>query len=252
MGDFGTGGAANFTVGKILINALKHNNDPRLSAYAVPAKGGSFAFTDLGDDPDFQTRLDFTIANLDAASATYTISSAIVDGKTVTTINISQDDQYIGQPPRTNSDTQPFMRYNMFSLPSDAITHKRGTVNENGYPEIILSSADSYFLQAEAAVKGIGSGDAQALFQSGIREAMKLWGVSGDTYIANEDLADISTGTMEEKLEKIAMQRWIASYTDGFEAWAVVRDTGYPRELAVGVSDATIFLYTKLTNILLL
>ena len=27
---------------------------------------------------------------------------------------------------------------------------------------------------------------------------------------------------------KIATQRWVAYYTEGYEAWAVVRDTGYP------------------------
>ena len=157
----------------------------------------------------------------------------------VTTLDIPAG-QYIGQPSRTNGDTYPFMRYDMFSLPSDAVTHKRGT-QVDAYPEIILTSAEAYFLQAEAAVRGIGSGDANALFQSGIREAMKLWNVSGDDYIANEAMADISTGTMDEKLEKIAIQRWLVSYTDGFEAWAVVRDYGYPAELAAGVSNPTIY-----------
>ena len=47
--------------------------------------------------------------------------------------------------------------------------------------------------------------------------------------------------TAEENLEKIAIQRWIAAYTDGFEAWAIVRDTGYPAELAAGVSDYDIY-----------
>jgi len=29
-------------------------------------------------------------------------------------------------------------------------------------------------------------------------------------------------------IEKISIQRWIAYFTEGYEAWAVVRDTGYP------------------------
>ena len=33
----------------------------------------------------------------------------------------------------------------------------------------------------------------------------------------------------------------VVSYTDGFEAWAVVRDTGYPTELAQGVSNSIIY-----------
>jgi len=46
---------------------------------------------------------------------------------------------------------------------------------------------------------------------------------------------------MDEKLEKIAIQRWLNAYTDGFEAWAIVRDTGYPSNLAGGVSNQTIY-----------
>ncbi len=73
-----------------------------------------------------------------------------------------------------------------------------------------------------------------------------MWGVSdgeADTYSGSQAIANISAGTMDEKLEKIAIQRWLASYTDGFEAWSVVRKTGYPAELAAGVSNSnpTIF-----------
>ena len=150
--------------------------------------------------------------------------------------------QWLGQPERTNGDTKPFMGYDMFSIPSNTVTQRRGQ-QVDAYPEIIISSAESYFLQAEAALRGIGSGDPQALMASGIREAMKLWGVGGDadSYLASAPLADISGGTMDEKLEKLAIQRWIASYTDGFEAWAIVRKTGYPSNLASGVSDAVIY-----------
>jgi hypothetical protein len=43
-------------------------------------------------------------------------------------------------------------------------------------------------------------------------------------------------------LEKIATQRWIALFTNGYEAWSVVRDTGYPTELSAGVTDGDIFV----------
>ena len=234
--DFGTGGAANWSLGATLINMLQDNNDPRLAAYAEPADGGSYTFE--AGAADFQERLDFVIANLDRAGATYTLDPA--DGVGTTTITIPAG-QYIGQPSRTRGEMGSFNRWGMFSKPSQLVTQKRGNQATPSYPEIILTSAESYFLQAEAAVRGKGSGDAQALFATGIREAMKLWGVSGDDYIANEDAANISSGTMEQKLEKIAHQRWLVSYTDGLEAWSVVRDTGYPSELANGVSNYTIF-----------
>lgn len=242
--DFGVGGGASWTMGATLINLLRDNNDPRLSAYALPAPGGTFVFTDDGD-ANFQERLNFVIAALDNANATYTTTVSGAD----TTIEVPSG-QYIGQPSRINGDTYDFVRYDMFSIPSEMVTHKRGT-QVDAYPEIILSSAESYFLQAEAVVRGIESGDAQSLFATGIKEAMKLWKVStgdADSYIANESMADISTGTVDEKLEKIALQRWLADYTDGFEAWAVVRDTGYPSELYAGVSNPTIFALGNLNG----
>ncbi|WP_338359379.1 SusD/RagB family nutrient-binding outer membrane lipoprotein [Yeosuana marina] len=242
--DFGVGGGASWTMGATLINLLKENNDPRLSVFALPAPGGSFIFTDDGD-ANFQERLDFVIAALDDAGATYTTTVSGAD----TTIEVPSG-QYIGQPTRVNGDTYDFVRYDMFSIPSETITHKRGT-QVDAYPEIILTSAESYFLQAEAVVRGIETGDAQALFASGIVEAMKLWNIStgdAETYIANSPIGDISTGTMDEKLEKIALQRWLNAYTDGFEGWAVVRDTGYPSELYAGVSNPTIFALGNLNG----
>lgn len=48
-------------------------------------------------------------------------------------------------------------------------------------------------------------------------------------------------GTADENLEKIAIQRWLANYTNGFEPWAIVRDTGYPSSLAAGVLNSDIY-----------
>jgi len=230
--------ASQWTLSNHLINRLRETKDPRLFAYAEPATGGAFVFTDPGDSPEYQERLDFIVATLDDAGAGYTMSTEGADS----TIEV-EPGQYIGQPLRVNGDTQSFIRYEMFSTPSGDVTQRRGQ-QVDGYPEIILTSAEAYFLQAEAALRGMASGDAQSLFASGIKEAMKIWDISeadADNYIANQAAADISTGTIDEKMEKIAIQRWLTAYTDGFEAWAVVRKTGYPSELAEGISNQVIF-----------
>ena len=230
------GAGSDWTIGTTLINRLKNDNDPRLSAYASAAPGGNFTFDGTG--ADYQEQLDFIIKNLDDANATYTKT---VNG-TETTINVPAN-QFIGQPTRLNGLIKPMVKYDMFSKPSDLIIQATGKGSPI-YSEIIMTSAEAYFLQAEAAVRGIGNGNAQSLFESGIKEAMKLWNISSadaDIYIANQSGANITGGALEEKLEKIAIQRWLASYTDGFEAWAVVRDYGYPSELAVGVSNPKIF-----------
>lgn len=231
-----------WNVSSTLVNMLQENNDPRLSYYASPNVGGAFVYSNNPDspDPNYQARVDFVVETLENAGAEYTVT---VDGNE-TTIEVPGG-QYIGQPSRVNGDIISYIRYEMFSQPSEMVTQQKGA-QVNAYPEIVLTSAEAYFLQAEAVLKGLqgASGDPQDLFAKGIKEAMKIWGVpegDADTYIATEAAADITTGTLDEKLEKIAHQRWLASYTDGFEAWAVVRDTGYPAELAAGVSNPTIF-----------
>ena len=58
---------------------------------------------------------------------------------------------------------------------------------------------------------------------------MRLWEVSDAdiaTYLANEPMGSL-TGSGD--LAKISSQRYLANYTDGLEAWAVIRDTGFPK-----------------------
>ena len=38
----------------------------------------------------------------------------------------------------------------------------------------------------------------------------------------------MSGGSLEEQLEQIGTQKWIAIYPDGWEAWAELRRTNYP------------------------
>ncbi len=38
-------------------------------------------------------------------------------------------------------------------------------------------------------------------------------------------------GSAEENMEKVCIQRWLACYTDGFEAWSIARKSGYPAML---------------------
>ena len=72
---------------------------------------------------------------------------------------------------------------------------------------------------------------------------MELWKVPEAniaTFLANETVAQLN-GTTDQKLEKIANQRWLANFTNGFEAWSIVRDTGYPSSLSAGVSDPDLY-----------
>lgn len=156
-------------------------------------------------------------------------------------VTMTENVYYVGQPTRLNGKIQPFVPFEFFSTPAEIIIEKKNAGPIRG--ELIMASAEASFLKAEAALKGIGSGNAQDFYQEGIRQAMKLWEVGDgeiDTYLSTESMA-LLNGTQDENLEKVATQRWTMSYTDGFEAWAIVRKSGYPKELAQGVSDIDIY-----------
>lgn len=235
------GVGSHWNVGKTLVDYLRDNNDPRLSKYAKPIDGGEAVFTRPEEGSGvalFDKYVDFILGELDNAGVEYTKSGTADE----VTINVAEGTYYVGQPTRLNGDIYPHVKNNLFSEPADWIINPKNT-GEPIFPEVVMTAAEGNFLQAEAAVKGVSSGDAQALYQEGIRQAMLIWNVSEDeiaTFLSGEPMAQLD-GTMEENLEKIAVQRWIAAYTDGFEAWAIVRDTGYPKELANGVSDYEIY-----------
>ena len=122
----------------------------------------------------------------------------------------------------------------MFSDPADIITQK---TNEGKplFPTILMTSADSHFMIAEAIVKGLASGDANTYYQLGMQKAMAIWEITPTAKFLASSMGSLS-GTSEDKLEKIATQRWLVNYTNGYEGWAIVRDTGYPTS-AVITSD---------------
>ena len=110
----------------------------------------------------------------------------------------------------------------------------------------ILTAAESYFLQAEAAVRGIITGDAKTLFENGITSSFKYLYLKEDgTSIGNATadvatyLADNSTSplvnfslatTDEQKIEAIITQKYIAmNMVNSDVAWNDYRRTLYPK-----------------------
>jgi hypothetical protein len=91
-------------------------------------------------------------------------------------------------------------------------------------PSFLMTYAEVLFLQAEAAERGWITGDAGALYRAAITAHMQMLGVpAGDitTYLANPRVAYAG-------LPSIGLQKWIALYGNGPEAYAEWRRTGYP------------------------
>ncbi|RKD92023.1 SusD/RagB family nutrient-binding outer membrane lipoprotein [Mangrovibacterium diazotrophicum] len=236
--NFGDG--SDWTVSQEVIDYLQKYDDPRLSKYAQPAVGGdAITIPKPGSDTDemYQKRKNFILAALDDAGAVYT-ETTDADGASV--ISMAASTYYVGQPVRLNSNMVNYARYPLFSKPAEYIIQQKNQ-GEDIAPEIVLTTAEAYFMKAQAILMGYGSGDANTIYREGLRYAMLLWGVTEDE--VDDFLTNSSMATLDgsNDMEKVIVQRWLANYTEGFEAWAIVRKNGYPASLAAGVSDGDIY-----------
>lgn len=123
-----------------------------------------------------------------------------------------------------------------------------------GFP--MFTAAESYFLQAEAALNGMISGDPKALFNNGITASFKYIYMKPDGTTAGNPVADAAAyisnnsgsrlvnfdqaTTNAQKLEAIITQKYIAlNMVNSQEGWNEYRRTGYPT--ISGTSSKTTF-----------
>ena len=212
-----------------MVNILKNSDDPRLTKITKPSVGGTINIlkpTTGENVPLIADHVNFLKSTLDKAGLVQDTDYTWDETATDLTITMPENTNYVGLPSRLSDKIKSYMNGQLFSNPSDIVTQK---TNEGSpiFPTILLTAADSHFMIAEAIVKGLVSGDANSYYQTGLTHGMSLWetSVTGDFSASN--MGTLS-GSMEEKLEKIATQRWLANYTNGYESWAIVRDTGYP------------------------
>ena len=136
----------------------------------------------------------------------------------------------------------------------------------SGDPGLIMASAESWFLRAEGALRGWNmGGSAKDLYEKGVQTSFTQWG-AGDAsaYLQSDKLpapyVDVKnpansipadspylnkvspkwdeSASNEVKLQKIIIQKWIATYPDGMEAWSEQRRTGYPIVFPVVVNES--------------
>jgi hypothetical protein len=97
-------------------------------------------------------------------------------------------------------------------------------------PVMIMSYAESRFLEAEAALLGYSgtNGTAAELYQKGIEASIEFLGANPGTYPADEAASFSALTNDENRLERIIYQKWVALFPDAHEAWSEQRRTGYP------------------------
>jgi len=116
-------------------------------------------------------------------------------------------------------------------------------------PSNVMAAAEAYFLRAEGVLLNwnMGGGTAKEYYEQGITESMKQWGITDPAVInayinstkkpippgdaqnspALIDVPVLFGATPAIQQQQITLQKWLALYPDGNEAWADVRRTGW-------------------------
>lgn len=188
---------ANFYIAQPFLNFLKSNNDPRLIGIAVRAPGAT--------------------SGADQVPAKTTSDPARQIG-----MPMGYDDVSIRNTFATNGVVSLY-DYSQVNL---------NTVLSLTAPDYLVTFAETQLLLAEAVIRGWTTGDASALYKSGIESHMRQMADYGGLAVISE--GDISAYTtahpldMAKALEQINTQYWVASFMNGSETWANFRRSGYP------------------------
>jgi len=112
-----------------------------------------------------------------------------------------------------------------------------GCTNLTGarFPSFVMTYAEVLLIEAEAAERGWIPGSAAAFYTQAIQASMAQWGITDATaiaaYLARPEIA-YTPGTTG--MRQIALQKWIALFGDGVEAWSEWRRTCVPETLKPG------------------
>jgi len=125
-------------------------------------------------------------------------------------------------------------------------------------PQNVMAAAEAYFLRAEGALLGWNMGaSAQTLYETGITNSLKQWGITNpatitayinstatpiapNDYLNSPPVTNIPVkwgATVTVQNEQIALQKWLAMFPDGMEAWADYRRSRYLKLYPVANSD---------------
>lgn len=112
----------------------------------------------------------------------------------------------------------------------------------------VMNAAEAWFLRAEGSLNGWNMGaSAQECYENGITASLTQWGAESAAVSAyltstatpaapgdSENSPAVAStpirwsGSVATQREQIGVQKWLAVFPDGMEAWAEYRRTGFP------------------------
>lgn len=245
-----------FRMSSAMESVLKGYKDPRMPVYFNPtqqsidanlaANGGKYNKDDVAHPLDFNgLRNGLTAADMAVPLNNYNANS--------------RHGQRWNSQSSAGEATQYFSDYyfedNVWKANADKTTYSAGQAT----PSNVMATAEAYLLRAEGVLLGwnMGGGTAKEYYEQGITASMAQWGItdpavisayitSTSVPIAPQDAQGspaVSTvpvlwsATPAVQREQVTVQKWLAVYPDGNEAWADVRRSGYLKLYPVVKSD---------------
>jgi hypothetical protein len=97
---------------------------------------------------------------------------------------------------------------------------------------MMMNYAELQFILAEAAAKGWISGSAEAYYNTGaqnsITQWIPTWAVDIKTYLAAADIQWNEAADLDQKMERIHLQKYYALFLTDMQQWFEYRRTGHP------------------------
>ncbi|MDN5284335.1 MAG: hypothetical protein JWR38_609 [Mucilaginibacter sp.] len=101
----------------------------------------------------------------------------------------------------------------------DSFSHAGDIMIAPTAPGLLLDYAEVAFYQAEAVAKGFIAGDAATFYKAGVQASFDYW-TAGD--------ATAFTTANPYSANNLAIQKWVANYNRGWDAWIETRRLDFP------------------------
>lgn len=218
---------------KTLVDTLKALNDERLKVWVAPIEK---PWTNTLDS----LKVNAGSRTITQKGYTYTYKWEYIDRskaviKTSAKLILDSLTIYAGYPAGMYEDV--LSANGSYEFPDTKWNYKISIfsklLNENAHTLLkasMLQADEVQFLLAEAHVKGyITTGSAETYYKKGVEFALKRWGEPlPATYFNSKAAKYPATGTINQKLAKIALQKWLGLFMMGTEAYADFRRTRLP------------------------
>jgi len=214
---------------KTLVDSLKALNDERLKVWCAPVQK---PWTDVSAD-------NGKIEIIEQKGYSYEVEWEYIDRSNTAIFNVVyliQDSLTIHAGYPAGSFINMLKANGSYTIPDTKWNYKISTfsrlLNENANPLLkasILQADEVQFLLAEAAVKGYINGSSEDYYKKGVELALNRWGEAlPGNYFDNPSAKFPATGTNDQKLAKIALQKWLGLFMMETEAYADYRRTRLP------------------------